>query len=41
MALPMKNKPTSGALYRRVREILESARAGMVRSVNTTQDIAN
>ena len=28
-------------LYRRVREILESARAGVARSVNTTQVVAN
>jgi predicted nuclease of restriction endonuclease-like (RecB) superfamily len=41
MALPMKNKPTGGALYQRVREILESARAGVARTVNTTQVIAN
>jgi hypothetical protein len=28
-------------LYRRIREILESARAGAARSVNTTQVVAN
>ena len=31
----------SSALYGRIREILESARAGAARSVNTTQVIAN
>ena len=41
MALPMKNKTSGGALYQRVREILESARAGVARTVNTTQVIAN
>ena len=41
MALPMKNKPTGGALYQRVREILASAQAGISRTVNTTQVIAN
>ena len=37
----MKNKMTGGALYQRVREILESARAGVARTVNTTQVVAN
>src|ERR1035438_9272275 len=37
----MKNKTTGGALYQRVREILESARASVARTVNTTQVIAN
>jgi predicted nuclease of restriction endonuclease-like (RecB) superfamily len=32
---------TSTAFYRRVREILESARAGVARTVNTTQVMAN
>ena len=41
MALPMRNKTIGGALYQRVREILESARAGVARTVNTTQVIAN
>ena len=36
----MKSKASS-ALYGRIREILESARAGVARSVNTTQVIAN
>lgn len=36
----MKSKPSS-ALYGRIREILESARAGVARSVNTTQVMAN
>ncbi len=37
----MKTKTRSRALYQRVRQILESARAGMTRTVNTTQVIAN
>src|ERR1700722_9824583 len=37
----MKKKTRSSALYQRVREILESARAGVTRTVNTTQVIAN
>ncbi|MHB8523253.1 MAG: PDDEXK nuclease domain-containing protein [Limisphaerales bacterium] len=37
----MKRKTSDGALYQRVREILESARRGVVRTVNTTQVIAN
>lgn len=41
MALPMKNKTTGGALYQRVREILASAQAGISRTVNTTQVVAN
>ena len=32
---------TSTALYRRIRGILESARAGAARSVNTAQVVAN
>ncbi|WP_239993063.1 DUF1016 N-terminal domain-containing protein [Candidatus Methylomirabilis limnetica] len=36
----MKTKPAS-ALYGRIREILESARASVARSVNTTQVVAN
>ena len=32
---------TSAPLYGRVREILEAARAGVVRTVNTTQVVAN
>lgn len=32
---------SSSALYGRIREILESARAGVARSVNTTQVVAN
>lgn len=36
----MSTKPVS-ALYGRIREILESARAGVARSVNTTQVVAN
>jgi predicted nuclease of restriction endonuclease-like (RecB) superfamily len=37
----MTKKTRSSALYQRVREILESARAGVTRTVNTTQVIAN
>lgn len=37
---PMSSKEISG-IYRRVREILESARAGVARTVNTTQVVAN
>jgi predicted nuclease of restriction endonuclease-like (RecB) superfamily len=37
----MRKKTGGGALYQRVREILESARAGVARTVNTTQVIAN
>lgn len=37
----MKKKASSSAFYCRVREILESARANVVRSVNTTQVVAN
>ena len=37
----MKQKAKRGALYQRVREILESAQAGVVRTVNTTQVVAN
>jgi len=36
----MKSKASS-ALYGRIREILESVRAGVARSVNTSQVIAN
>src|SRR6266478_210053 len=36
----MKKKQTKG-LYGRIREILEAARAGMARTVNTTQVVAN
>ncbi len=41
MSSSMKKKTRSSALYQRVREILESARAGVTRTVNTTQVIAN
>jgi len=37
----MKKNARSSALYQRVREILESARTGVTRTVNTTQVIAN
>lgn len=41
----MKEKPVRSkqpaAFYRRIREILESARAGVARSVNTTQVVSN
>lgn len=37
----MRQKTGDRALYQRVREILESARAGVVRSVNSTQVVAN
>lgn len=37
----MKKKTRTKALYQRVREILESARTGVTRTVNTTQVIAN
>ena len=36
-----KPLPSSAALYRRIVEILESARSGVVRTVNTTQVVAN
>jgi len=36
-----KLAPPRSALYSRVREILESARAGVARTVNTTQVMAN
>src|SRR5208283_1891085 len=41
MSSSMKKKTRSSALYQRVREILESARMGVTRTVNTTQAIAN
>jgi predicted nuclease of restriction endonuclease-like (RecB) superfamily len=41
MSSNMKKITNGGALYQRVREILESARAGVARTVNTTQVIAN
>ena len=41
MSSGMKQKPSGGALYQRVHEILESARAGVARTVNSTQVIAN
>jgi len=37
----MKQKPGEGSLYQRIRDILESARTGVVRTVNTTQVVAN
>ena len=37
----MKGKSENRALYQRVRDILESAHTGVVRTVNTTQVIAN
>ena len=36
-----KTLPSSAALYRRIVEILESARSGVVRTVNTTHVVAN
>ena len=33
--------PATDSLYRRIRDILESARSGVARSVNTTQVVAN
>ena len=41
MSSSIKKKTRSKALYQRVREILESARASVTRTVNTTQVIAN
>ncbi len=41
MATKPKQPPASAPLYGRVREILETARAGVVRTVNTTQVVAN
>jgi predicted nuclease of restriction endonuclease-like (RecB) superfamily len=41
MSSGIKKKTRSSALYQRVREILESARTGVTRTVNTTQVIAN
>ena len=37
----MKNTSPTTALYSRIREILESARANIARSVNTTQVVSN
>jgi len=37
---PIPAKEISG-VYQRIREILESARAGVARTVNTTQVVAN
>lgn len=39
--MKLKPVPSSAALYRRIAHILESARAGVVRTVNTSQVIAN
>ena len=36
-----KPKVATGALYDRIRDILESARANVARTVNTTQVVAN
>ena len=33
--------PATDTLYSRIRDILESARSGVARSVNTTQVVAN
>ena len=41
MATKPKQPLASAPLYGRVREILEAARAGVVRTVNTTQVVAN
>src|ERR1700733_14709928 len=41
MSSSLKRKTGNRVLYQRVREILESARAGVTRTVNTTQVIAN
>ena len=41
MSSNMKTKASNGAFYERVRKILESAREGVARTVNTTQVIAN
>lgn len=38
--MPIPSKELSG-IYQRIREILESARAGVARTVNTTQVVAN
>jgi predicted nuclease of restriction endonuclease-like (RecB) superfamily len=37
----MKKSETKGSLYNRIRQILDSARASVSRSVNTTQVVAN
>ena len=37
----MKNSSPATALYSRIREILESARTNVARSVNTTQVVSN
>lgn len=37
----MKRQKTTHNVYQRIREILESARAGVARTVNTTQVVAN
>jgi predicted nuclease of restriction endonuclease-like (RecB) superfamily len=39
--LKPKPLPASAALYRRIAQILESARSGVARTVNTTQVVAN
>jgi hypothetical protein len=41
MRIERMPKKRQGPLYQRVREILESARVGVARSVNTTQVVAN
>src|SRR4249920_1552947 len=41
MSIERMPKKRQSPLYQRVREILESARAGVARSVNTSQVIAN
>jgi predicted nuclease of restriction endonuclease-like (RecB) superfamily len=41
MATKPKQRMASASLYGRVREILEAARAGVVRTVNTTQVVTN
>ena len=41
MTTKPKQRMASAPLYGRVREILEAARAGIVRTVNTTQVVAN
>lgn len=41
MTRRIKSTKTTGAFYERIREILESARSNVARTVNTTQVVAN